>query len=1217
MTSEIRVIVGKSPFSHEREEVFLDGGQTIEELMTEASEKTNSNHPVDDHIAYLVKDDTAMQVPQENWKFVKPKQGTYLVIRPVPGLALFVGLSAAFTAFQGAIAALGFFGKLLMAGITFGIKFLINKLFAPKQKKGQDAPEPKVGYSISTSRNDLAPYQPIPWIFGVHRVTPYMAATPYTEVIGNDQYIRLLFLVGYGPLSLSSLKIGETPIEYFKNCTVQIKQGFSGDPSTSLFPLSVYQLPLDIKLTFAAGYFTQTTGTDITEIQVDFLWQNGLIFIDEDGSRWNCNTRIQWGFRKVGDIPWIDMPLYSVVAKTQDTLRRTREVTVTKGQYEVRVKKAQAELVPKSTQYIAQDVVWTALRGMRSGEPITFDEKPLCLVAMRIKATGQLNGVVDTFNCVAYSLVKSYNGTSWVANQPSARPADLIRHALQGPGNYNPITDAEIDLVALQQFWAYAGPQGFTYNKPLYAQTSVEDLVDEIATSGRAMKVFKDGKWSVVWDEQNPPIVGMISPRNSWGFEWTTEYDDPPHAVRMPFVNADKKWAQDERVVYADGYSKTNATRFFTMEMPGVTNKDALWKHGRYHLAQISLRPTTYFVNLDMEGLPYVRNDRLIVVQDSMSLGLGQARVTAVVGQTISFDDPVTLSSTYPIYTFQFRSAANVFFTRNCSGVTGTFSSITMSGTGTVPAVGDLMTYGIYQSDSSVMRISEITTSDDFTHKLTLVDDAPGISLADTGSIPPFDANLNPNIDPFEQPPVRLKVTDVAYSEGGFFFERLIVTWDLPHEGKTAYIEINWRDESDEDLDLWHFAGTVKPPTELFNINRLDPGLYTVRIRALFYDRTFSDWVYSAVYNAAAASQLPADVDNFAISVIGPQSTFTWKAVLGTSVVYDMRYSPLLTGVTWNTSTPLLTGITGTSVQTPTNSGTFLIRARLPTGLQSANASLVVTNLGDIEGMNAVEQLIETTPWAGVHDGTEVFDGDLRLQGRAVISDWVTMSSVIDMQQGDGSIDNVGFLDTGTYYFPGYFDLGEIHTSRVSSQIDASGYSENDLMSNWLKLSTVPALNTSDPESWSVELQRAVSQVDPGLNIWDDWATLSFGDITFRAIKFRLILTGLPITDIDLGTTYSVTSPLVNYVIIDIDMPDRDILGLDLVVPVSGLAVAFTPPFRALKGLTIGSQDMNTGDREAITLKTNAGFTIQYLNSGGSPVQRTFDYHAKGYGKVL
>ena len=46
----------------------------------------------------------------------------------------------------------------------------------------------------------------------------------------------------------------------------------------------------------------------------------------------------------------------------------------------------------------------------------------------------------------------------------------------------------------------------------------------------------------------------------------------------------------------------------------------------------------------------------------------------------------------------------------------------------------------------------------------------------------------------------------------------------------------------------------------------------------------------------------------------------------------------------------------------------------------------------------------------------------------------------------------------------------------------------------------------------------------------------------------------------------------------------------------------------------IAAQNMQTGDVFTISSKSVNGFTIAFVNSSGSAVDRTFDYIAKGFG---
>jgi hypothetical protein len=54
-------------------------------------------------------------------------------------------------------------------------------------------------YRIQGWRNDVRPGEVIPMAFGKMRYAPPFAATSWTEIVGDDQYIRALFSFGYPP----------------------------------------------------------------------------------------------------------------------------------------------------------------------------------------------------------------------------------------------------------------------------------------------------------------------------------------------------------------------------------------------------------------------------------------------------------------------------------------------------------------------------------------------------------------------------------------------------------------------------------------------------------------------------------------------------------------------------------------------------------------------------------------------------------------------------------------------------------------------------------------------------------------------------------------------------------------------------------------------------------------------------------------------------------
>lgn len=127
------------------------------------------------------------------------------------------------------------------------------------------------------------------------------------------------------------------------------------------------------------------------------------------------------------------------------------------------------------------------------------------------------------------------------------------------------------------------------------------------------------------------------------------------------------------------------------------------------------------------------------------------------------------------------------------------------------------------------------------------------------------------------------------------------------------------------------------------------------------------------------------------------------------------------------------------------------------------------------------------------------------------------------------------------------------------------------------------------------------------LAVWSDWLPFTTGDFSGRAFKLRTYLT----------TETNGVSPKVSALTVNVDMPDRVITEADVDSGAGAKAIVFSPAFKESPGIGIGAQGMVSGDYYEITAKSSTGFTIHFKNSGGSSVDRTFDYIARGYGKAV
>ncbi|HET8554685.1 MAG TPA: hypothetical protein VFL78_07660, partial [Rhodanobacteraceae bacterium] len=172
---------------------------------------------------------------------------------------------------------------------------------------------------------------------------------------------------------------------------------------------------------------------------------------------------------------------------------------------------------------------------------------------------------------------------------------------------------------------------------------------------------LRNSLYSVVRDVEQTVPVQMFTPANSWDFSYSRTFIEPPHALRVKFTNPEANDQEDTRLVYWDGYNEdgsggnTKATIFEELDARQTIDPDAAWHLGRYHLAVMHLRPTTYSWMADIENLVCERGDLVHTSYDLIGWGKAWGRVKAVDGTTVTLDGPVELDSS-KTYAFRVRT---------------------------------------------------------------------------------------------------------------------------------------------------------------------------------------------------------------------------------------------------------------------------------------------------------------------------------------------------------------------------------------------------------------------------------------------------------------------------------------------------------------------------------------------------------------------------------
>ncbi len=413
------------------------------------------------------------------------------------------------------------------------------------------------------------------------------------------------------------------------------------------------------------------------------------------------------------------------------------------------------------------------------------------------------------------------------------------------------------------------------------------------------------------------------------------------------------------------------------------------------------------------------------------------------------------------------------------------------------------------------------------------------------------------------------------------------------------------------------FISAGRSTTNTFQITGVEDGAtYDLRARVINTINVKSSYV-TAQHLVVGATEPPSNCDELAVSISGKTLTLTWAKPPDLDLKEtEIRHSTSLSGATWIGSQTLTkVSRTSTSVTLPAKKGTYLVKHIDKLNNFSINATSISTNITAITGLNFHTTFLETiasdtgtkTDVAVVQDGADHY---------------IVLSTNTNFDSGSNNFesnttqffDSGGILNNtkalGFYNFTNVFDLSQtgqvklepklISTAEDRDKIfDAVTVSNNNQNGHF---DTEPSHFDGDASSFAdIILQVATSNDNITYSGFSDFNTT--GEYSARYYKFRL----------KLKSNNNSANPKVSGMSVDVDVPDRIEQGADQVTSSGSKTITFTPPYLQQYAIGISSQNLQNGDRHTITNKTLSGFTINYFNSSGSAIDRSFDFISKGF----
>lgn len=729
----------------------------------------------------LVTDRGAEAVDRSVWHCVRPRPGVRVVIRILAGKNTLKSiLSIVITVAAIAVgqiwgpqfgAMLGLTGKtatavgtaLLTAGVQVVGTLLLNALVPPVAPESREA---RHRYEISGWRNVLDPGGAVPVLLGRMRYAPPFAALSHTEIVGDDQYVRALFTFGEGPIEISDLRIGETSIGEYTDVQVEIREGRDGDAPQTIIPRQIAEEAVGVELTRplprdALGEVIEgqpsietpvvrTTGADARSGSVILAFPAGMVRFDDEGRSHQEGVRIRIQQRLVTDTAWQTVTTLNIRAKKVEGFYRQHTWRFpSRGRWQVRMTLLTAENTDSKVQ---RRVTWAALQTLRPEYPLNYP-RPLALLAIRAKATHQLSGNLDSVNAIGslHCLDYDHGSGAWV-ERATSNPAALYRHVLQSAANPRAVSNAALDLEQLEDWHNFCRIHDLKYDRVLdQAGTTLREVLAEIAAAGRATPRHDGVRWGVTIDRPAELIVDHVGPRNSWAFATRRAYLRPPHAFRVPFLDATNDWKPAERIVRWPGYVG-EITLTEALDLPGKTDPAEVWREARRRMYEAIHRPDTYQVTQDGPARVATRGDTVTLSHFVLDAVQTSARVQAVAGSLIELDEEVTIKSG-KAYGIRFRVFANgndtigTSVVRTASAEPGETSLLSLDGAGVMPKPGDLVYFGEASQEAFPLVVTGVEAAEDMASILHMVDAAPIIdTLLAADTVPVWSGRVGAEI---------------------------------------------------------------------------------------------------------------------------------------------------------------------------------------------------------------------------------------------------------------------------------------------------------------------------------------------------------------------------------------------------------------------------------------------------------------------------------------
>ncbi len=603
-------------------------------------------------------------------------------------------------------------------------------------------PKTNAAASLRGSSNQARLNSRLPILLGRQKIFPDLAAQPYTSYESNEQFLHQVFCFGYSDavIDTSTLKIGNTPIDKYQEVSL------SYDPSTDLYPDRAIETYLGIELEKGIAQ-VRTTASGCWKAIVGITAPSGFYRYNDDGNKQAVNLGLKIEYKLSSSESW---SIYkdSTESIAADVYRKAYALELTPGIYDIRDTRTTSKSSDsKYVDYIYWEILTCFTEDSSGNRYVIKTAGDYSLATVKIRASKQLNGTIDSLSAICTLNTTYYKGTAWVKG-PTRNPASAVLYLLTN-NKINPraVDDSFIDWDSFIGFYQFCEKNGFTCDAYITSDYTIEELCNHICQSNLSNLVVKSSLISIRIDEAKDIVTQLFTPRNARSITMQRSFESMPKIIKAKFNSEDVEFTEVERTIRInDDDSFSFDTEIAADEeasevnLFGVSSAEHAARVMAVRLKQMHTQTRTYSFETDIEGLVCLPGDVVLLSTDSFLYGLGEGRVTEISDDYIRVDADFTFVEGKE-YGVKHRKADGTIESLKIDSFTaGTTSIINISGISF--EVGDLVSFGYYKAETHKVQISTISIGSDKICQIQAVDYDPAVFSLDM-SIPAYDPGIS------------------------------------------------------------------------------------------------------------------------------------------------------------------------------------------------------------------------------------------------------------------------------------------------------------------------------------------------------------------------------------------------------------------------------------------------------------------------------------------